>query len=124
MIGESQKEKQERYIEKFNSVKGMVFQVLRENPDARNSQEWTAHIVQKECAREYFDKDLHELSKQERLVLPKRSSISRAMRTIQNDMGKYVPEEEVQVEKEVKRQAMHKSFASSNDDSVQKVTHR
>ena len=113
------KEKQEDYIEKFQSVKGMTFQVLRECPEARNSQEWTAHIVQRECAEEYFGKALHELSKSERLCLPKRSSISRAMRTIQNDMGKYVPEEDVQIEKDIKRKALHKNFA--NEDGVRKV---
>lgn len=106
-----ERKKQERYIEKYNSIKGMVIQVLRENEEARNSQEWTCHIVQKECAEEYFDKKLHELSKQERLVLPKRSSIARAMREIQNDMEQYQPDEEVEIDKEVKRQAMHKNFA-------------
>lgn len=104
-------EKVEEYIEKFNSVKGMVYQVLRENPDARNSQEWCCHIVQRECASEYFNKGLHELTKHERLVLPKRSSIARAMRKIQNEDGKFLPEEEVQVDREIKRQAMHKNFA-------------
>jgi len=114
------KEEEDRYIEKYNSIKGMVFQVLRENPEARNSQEWTAHIVQKECAEEYFDKELSELTKSERLVLPKRSSVSRAMREIQNEQGKYVPDEEVQLEKEVKRKALHKNFGT-NREGVRKV---
>lgn len=95
-----ERKKQERYIEKYNSIKGMVIQVLRENEEARNSQEWTCHIVQKECAEEYFDKKLHELSKQERLVLPKRSSIARAMREIQNDKSKYQPDEEVEIDRD------------------------
>lgn len=114
------KEDEKRYIEKYNSVKGMVFQVLRENEEARNSQEWTAHIVQRECAEEYFGKELSELSKSERLVLPKRSSISRAMRQIQNKQGKFVPEEEVQLEKEIKRKALHKNFGA-NREGVRKV---
>lgn len=117
---QSRSEKEEQYIEKYNSIKGMVFQVLRDNEDARNSQEWTAHIVQKECAEEYFEKELHELTKHERLVLPKRSSISRAMRQIQNDMEKFEADEEVQIDREIKEQAMHKNFGSSRD-GVKKV---
>lgn len=112
----------ERYIEKFKSVKGMVIQVLRENPDARNSPEWTCHIVRRECAEEYFGKELHELSKDERLVLPKSSSINRAMRTIQNDEPtQYVPDEDVEISKEAKRKAMHKNFGGSRDEGVRKV---
>ena len=118
MKDDLKRKKAERYIEKYNSVKGMVIQVLRENEEARNSQEWTCHIVQKECAEEYFDKKLHELSKEERLVMPKRSSIARAMRQIQNDMEQYQPDEEVEISKEVKRQAMHKNFAR---EGVKKV---
>jgi len=110
---QERQEKREEYIEKFKSVKGMVWQVLRENPDARNSQEWTCHIVQRECAKEYFNKELSELSKDERLVLPKRSSIARAMRKIQNDENRFLPDEEVQVDREIKRQALHKNFSGS-----------
>jgi hypothetical protein len=104
---------EEHFIEKFNTVKGMVFQVLRDNSDARNSQEWTCHIVQRECADKYFGKELQDLSKQERLMLPKRSSIARAMREIQNDKGKFVADEEVQIDREVKRKALHKNYSDS-----------
>lgn len=110
---ESRKEKRERVIEKYNSVKGMVIQVLRVREDARNSAEWCGHLVQKECAKEYYGKKLHELSKDERLSLPKRSTIARCMRDLQNDEGKYLPEREVQVDREVKRQAMHKNFSDA-----------
>lgn len=113
-----QKTKTEDYIEKFNSVKGMVYQVLRENPDARNSSEWCCHIVRRECAEEYFGKSLDSLGKDERLVLPKSSSINRAMRSIQNDEPRqFVPDEEVQVERTVKRKALHKNFS----DGVSRV---
>jgi len=106
-----ERKKEERYIEKFNSIKGMVYQVLRENEEARNSQEWTCHIVQRECAEEYFGKDISELSKSERLVLPRRSTIARHMRDIQNEEGKFEADEEVQVEKDIKRKAIHKNYS-------------
>lgn len=109
---------EERFIEKFRSVKGMVWQVLRECEDARNSQEWCCHIVQRECALEYFDKELHELSKQERLCLPKRSTIARHMRNIQNDMSKFEPDEEVKVRKEIKRKAIHKNYSEEGVERV------
>lgn len=112
---EDDEDEMERYIEKFKSVKGMVIQVLRECPDTRNSSEWACHVVRRECAKEYYDKELSELSKSERLVLPKSSSINRAMRQIQNDEGKYVPDEEVQINKEAKRKALHKNFSDSRD---------
>ncbi len=105
--------KDENYIERYNSIKGMAYQVLRDNENARNSQEWTAHIIQKECAMEYYGKELHELSKSQRLALPKRSSISRAVREIQNDMGKFEPEEEVKLDQETKRKALHQAAGSS-----------
>lgn len=104
-------EKKDSIIEKYKSVKGMVIQVLREREDARNSAEWCGHLVQKECAQEYYGKELHELSKDERLVIPKHSTIARCMREIQNDEGRFVPEEEVQIEREAKRKALHENFS-------------
>jgi len=105
------KDKRQKIIEKYRSVKGMVVQVLREREDARNSTEWCGHLVQKECAKEYYGKELHELSKDERLCLPKHSTVARVMRKLQNDEGKFVADEEVQVEREIKRQALHDNFS-------------
>lgn len=102
---------EEKVIEVYNKVKGMVYQVLREREESRNSQEWVCHIVQRECAEKYYSKELHELSKDERLSLPKRSTIARSMREIQNNKPRqFVPDEAVEIEKEVKRKALHNSL--------------
>ena len=105
-------EEETEVIQKYETVKGMVVRVLREREDARNSQEWTCHLVQKSCAQKYFSKELQDLSKEERLALPRRSTVARAMRQVQNNMEKFQANEEVQLSRKVKERALHKHFSS------------
>lgn len=108
---------EEQYIDKFNSIRGMVYQMLRDNPETRNSEQWLIHCIRKECAEEYFSKSLGDLSKEEVLVLPKASTIVRHSRAIRNDQGKFQADEDVQIEREIKEKAMHKNYS----EEVEKV---